>query len=190
MSALTKKIVSKFVLLYGEEIIEAITDTGLFFPAVVGQLSVEGSDSKDASQLSDLALYYNNFGGIKGNASNGVLLDTTEVVRGQRIKTKDYFRKFDDFGDFIQYYVSNLRSPRYVQAGVFSASSPQEQISRMVQAGYSTQSPKSYLAGGVGDRIKATQEIFQFGQIWSNGSGDKSGSPINDTIWGMDITKL
>lgn len=187
MSALTDRIVKGFVEAYGEELIPAITNTGLFFPAVVGQLSVEGSDSKDASKLSGLAQNYNNFGGIKGNASNGVLLDTTEVVNGVRVKTKDYFRKFDHFADFIDYYVRNLQTPRYINAGVFTAKTPQEQITRMVQAGYSTMTPKQYLAGGVNDRIKATQNQYPFAQIWEDAAQKETPEVLTKDFWGLDL---
>ena len=139
---------------------DGIVDTGLFFPAVVAQLSVESENG-----TSDLAADYNNYGGIKGDASNGVLLDTTEG--NSRTASKAYFRKFDSFPDFMSYYVDNLRQPRYIDAGVFQATSPEDQITKMVQAGYSTMTPKSYLASGVQDRINATRDLMPFGLIVS-----------------------
>jgi flagellum-specific peptidoglycan hydrolase FlgJ len=155
-SAYTKGLIQTFVAQYGKDIVTAITDTNLFFPTVVAQLSVESGNG-----TSKLATNDNNFGGIKGDASNGVAYDTTEVIGGVSKTVKQYFRKFDDFPAFMQYYVSNLQSQNYVDAGVFAATSPEDQITAMVNGGYSTMSPSAYLASGVKDRIDACRDTFQ-----------------------------
>ena len=160
-SAYTKNLIKTFLQQHYQDIKNGIVDTGLFFPAVVAQLSVESENG-----TSDLAALYNNYGGIKGDSSNGVLLDTTEG--NKRTPQKAWFRKFDNFSDFMDYYVSNLKQPRYIDAGVFDATSPEDQITKMVQAGYSTMSPKAYLASGVQDRINATRDLMPFGLIVSN----------------------
>lgn len=154
-STYTKSLIKTFVSQYGTDIVNAITDTGLFFPAVVGQLSVESTNG-----TSGLATDLFNFGGIKGTSSNGVAYDTSEFVDGSNRKVKQYFRKFENFPAFMEYYVSNLKSPNYIDAGVFSATSPEQQIIAMVDGGYSTRSANDYMAGGVQDRINACRDVF------------------------------
>ncbi len=167
-SAYTKSLIKTFLQEHGEDIIDAITDTGLFFPAVVGQLSVESQNGD-----SGLAQNANNYGGVKGNASNGVLMDTTEVVNGRQVRTKAYFKRYDNFKEFMADYVENLQTDRYIDGGVFDAESPEDQITRMVESGYSTQTPKAYLSGGVKDRINATRDLFpELGKISSTANAE------------------
>ncbi len=160
-SAYTKSLIKTFLQQHSDDIMTAIADTGLFFPAVVGQLSVES-----ANGTSDLAAQFNNYGGIKGNADNGVRMDTTETNR--ETPTVAYFKTYDDFPEFMRDYVGNLKQPRYINGGVFEATSPEDQITRMVKSGYSTKTPKAYLSGGVQDRINATRELLPFGRITSS----------------------
>lgn len=164
-SAYTTNLIKTFLQQHYQDIKNAIIDSGLFFPAVVAQLSVESENG-----TSDLATDYNNYGGIKGDEDNGVLLDTTEG--NSRTAKKAYFRKFDSFSDFMSYYVDNLKQPRYINAGVFQATSPEDQITKMVQGGYSTMTPKAYLASGIQDRINATRDLMPFGLIVSNSNPD------------------
>ena len=158
-SAYTTSLIKTFLQQHFNDIITAIADTGLYFPSTVAQLSVESENGQ-----SDLSQEYNNYGGIKGDASNGVLLDTTETNKGT--PTTAYFRTFPDFKGFMDYYVSNfVNNPRYIQGGVFKATSPEDQITKMVSAGYSTMTPKAYLANGIQDRINATRSLFPFGLV-------------------------
>lgn len=166
-SAYTASLIKSFVALHGADIVNSINNTGLFFPAVVGQLSVES-----ANGTSSLAQNYNNYGGIKGDAQNGVALSTTEG--NNKTASVAYFKKYDSFAEFMIDYVSNLQSDKYVNAGVFTATSPEDQITKMVEAGYSTMTPSAYLAGGVQDRIDATRDIFQLGTISSTSVADNS----------------
>ncbi len=182
-SEYTKSLIKTFVTLYGEDIVRGINNTGLFFPAVVGQLSVES-----ANGTSYLAQQLNNFGGMKGNSSNGVLLDTNET--NLRTPTQAYFKRYSNFKQFIADYVSNLQTSRYINAGVFDATTPEEQITRMVEAGYSTMSPSQYLAGGVKDRIRATQELYELGKISDQQVAEVSGVGYNETVFGMKLSDL
>lgn len=164
-SSYTKKRIIDFVTEHGEDIKNAIINTGLWFPAVVAQLTVE-SQFGDSSLASD----YNNYGGIKGsgNGANGgsITLDTTEG--NSRSAAVQRFATYRDFKSFMDSYMSTLRNPRYVNAGVFNSASPEEQIANMVKAGYSTMTPSAYLANGTGDRINAVRDIYGIGKIDSN----------------------
>jgi hypothetical protein len=157
-SAYTKQLIRSFVTQYGGDIVEAIANTGLFFPAVVAQLSVES-----ANGTSNLAVRANNFGGIKGNASNGIL--TTTLEYDSKIPTRVYFKKYNSFREFMSDYVNILQLPRYVSAGVYAALTPEDQIRRIVEGGYATATPDGYLDSGVADRIEATQDIYSIGKI-------------------------
>ncbi len=160
-SEYTKSLIKSFVTLYGADIVRAINNTGLYFPAVIALLSVES-----ANGTSDLAIRANNFGSIKGDSSNGIVMDTTEG--NSRTPSRAYFKRYDNFNQFISDFVNVLHEDRYVNAGVFSATSPEDQITSMVLGGYSTMTPKAYLAGGVKDRINATRDIFGLGLISNN----------------------
>ena len=161
-SAYTTSLIKTFLQQHFDDIITAIADTGLYFAAVVAQLSVES-----ANGTSDLAATYNNYGGIKGDSSNGVRMDTVET--NNRTPTQAYFKMYPNFKSFMDDYVANLTTnPRYINGGVFQATSPEDQISKMVTAGYSTLTPKAYLATGVQDRINATRSLFPFGTITSS----------------------
>jgi len=175
-SAYTTSLIKTFLQQHFNDIITAIADTGLYFAAVVAQLSVES-----ANGTSQLAAQYNNYGGIKGDSSNGVRMDTTET--NSRTPTVAYFKTYPNFKDFMDDYVANLTTnSRYVNAGVFQAASPEDQITRMVQAGYSTLTPKAYLATGIQDRINATRSLFPFGTITSSDVAKNITSQCNNTL--------
>ncbi len=191
-SAYTKQIIKSFVTQHGVDIVETIANTGLFFPAVVAQLSVESSNG-----TSNLAINANNYGGIKGTASNGIL--TTTLEYDDRIPTRVYFKKYNSFRDFMIDYVRILREPRYINAGVYAASTPEEQIRRMVEGGYATASPDGYLATGIKDRIEATQDIYGIGKIGnvSNAMADAGlivqkpyDAPTSGNLWDMLSSKI
>lgn len=191
-SAYTKQLIKSFVTQHGVDIVETIANTGLFFPAVVAQLSVESSNG-----TSNLAVRANNFGGIKGNASNGIL--TTTLEYDGKIPTRVYFKKYNSFRDFMIDYVRILREPRYINAGVYAASTPEEQIRRMVEGGYATATPDGYLDSGIADRIEATQDIYAIGKIGnvSNAMADAGlvvqkpyDAPTSGNIWDMLSSQL
>ena len=94
-SAYTTSLIQSFLAQHAQDIVSAISNTGLFFAAVVAQLSVES-----ANGTSQLAVKYNNYGGIKGTegASDSVRLQTTEG--NSRTQQTAWFKKFDSFADF------------------------------------------------------------------------------------------
>lgn len=159
--AATKAFIDK----YGIAIATAIKGTGLFFPAVVAQKALESGYGK-----SELAAKYNNFGGIKnfGSLPNAgkVMLDTTEIKNGQRVKVKQPFATYDNPTEAFQGYVKVLQDPKkkYISMGVFTAPSPEEQILRMVRAGYSTQTPTAYLRG-LQPILDAARDYSKLGRV-------------------------
>lgn len=161
----TYQNMKQFIDLYGRDIAEAIRGTGLFFSAVAAQKAMESGYGQ-----SELAKKYNNFGGIKNFGSlegaGKVLLDTTEIRKGKKVKTKQPFATYKNPRQAFQSYVGVLKDPtkKYVEMGVFNAPTPEEQIIRMVKAGYSTNSPKAYL-NLVQSRIDAARDYSKLGKI-------------------------
>lgn len=131
-----------FVSKYGEGIARAIKGTNLFFPAVVAQSITESGYGRNIPKNS------NNFAGIKYNPnihSGYVLADTTEYVGGRKVKTKAKFAKFTDVADGFKAHVNVLMADRYANARNL-AKSPEEQITMIAKAGYTTTPSAKYLA--------------------------------------------
>jgi lysozyme len=161
----TYQNMKQFIDRYGRDIAEAIRGTGLFFSAVAAQKAMES----DYGQ-SELARKYNNFGGVKNFGSlpgaGKVILDTTEVVKGKRVAKKQPFATYPNPRQAFQSYVRVLQDPtkKYIQSGVFTAATPEDQIMRMVRAGYSTMTPQAYLRL-VQSRISAARDYSKLGKI-------------------------
>jgi flagellum-specific peptidoglycan hydrolase FlgJ len=117
-STLTKNRTKLFIRKYGKDIATAIAGTGLYFSAVVGQKCGES-----AYGTSDLAVKYNNFGGIRGatRESSGV------TSRGWAIFPTP-LACFKSYARFI------TQKPQYQKA--LRATSPEQQILELVKAGY------------------------------------------------------
>lgn len=164
-SPYTRAMIKAFVNQYGETIIDKITNTGIFFPMVVAQLSAEGGvklQSDGTLTASTLATRYNNWGGIKDFSGNGVNMDTTEKIGGSIRAVKQPFMQFADFGAFMNRYVDlllNGNGGKYRPA--LKANSPEQQVKLLVAAGYSTLSPNEYYKT-VKDRINACMDEFPF----------------------------
>lgn len=129
-----------FVSKYGNDLAAAIKGSNLYFSAVAAQKIAESAYGK-----SELTKLHNNFGGVKALANYPkVAMDTVEVVKGKRVPTKDYFAKFPSPKEAFASYVRLLKgNPRYSK--VFTAPTPEDQIKELAKAGYTTESPSSYL---------------------------------------------
>jgi len=112
--------VKAFVTKYGDSIVDAISDTGIFFQVAVAQLSFEtawGTTSVNPSAYVNLIT----------NGSNGI----------------------------------------YRASGAINATTPEEQIQRLLSMGYSTFIPMADYLKDMEQRIAATRELYQFGRISS-----------------------
>lgn len=154
-----------FIDVYGKDIADAIRGTGLFFSAVAAQKALESGYGD-----SELAKKYNNFGGVKNfgglEGAGRVLLDTTEYVKGKKIVKKQPFATYKTPRIAFDSYVRVLKDPskKYTQMGVFTAKTPEDQILRMVRAGYSTAPPEKYL-NSVRGMIAAARDYSKLGKI-------------------------
>jgi flagellum-specific peptidoglycan hydrolase FlgJ len=174
-SLATRNATRNFLKTYGEGIAKAVTDTNLFFPAIVAQKALESGWGR-----SGLAKEANNFGGIKYAPSLAgvigyVTKDTTEYKKGCRCKTVDCdeckyfvkanFSKFKDVESGIRATIRVLMGDRYKDARE-KAKTPQEQILMIARAGYTTTPPQKYL-DSLNGIIEATQDATGLGRIIS-----------------------
>lgn len=154
--------VKDFVNTYGSGIAKSIANTGLYFPAVIGQAAYESGYGERIPKDSF------NFGGIKYNPNlSGVIgyveADTTEYVGGKKIKTKQKFAKFKDAQSGFLSHVQILMADRYKNARL-NAKSPEEQILMIAKSGYTTTPPQKYLDSMKGI-IEATRDYSKLGRI-------------------------
>ncbi len=127
----------EYIQHFKKSVISVTKGTGLFPSVMMAQAILESSDGN-----SELAKKYNNHFGIKADSSwrgDVINMNTGEYLQGQYVTIKDGFRVYenpkDSFDDRVTFLQEN---PRYEKAGVFSASTPKEQIQALQNAGYST----------------------------------------------------
>jgi len=133
-----------YIAKYSQDMVDASYNTGLYPSVMMAQGILESNNGQ-----SQLASLYNNHFGIKCQCTicpcyltgQNVSLPTTEEVNGQTQHINASFRtyptSFDGFVDRINFLKNNSR---YANAGVFSASTPQEQTQALLNAGYATES--------------------------------------------------
>jgi flagellum-specific peptidoglycan hydrolase FlgJ len=171
-----KEKTKNFIKLYGKGVANAIANTGLFFPAVVGQSAFESGYGERIPEGS------NNFGGIKYNPNlKGVVgyvtSDTLEYIKGKPVRVKQNFAKFKDVESGFKAHIEVLLKDRYKNARL-NAKTPEEQIMMIVQSGYSTTPPQKYLSSMKGI-IEATRDLTGLGRISKNVSTTSSNSNQN-----------
>lgn len=126
-----------YIALYKDLAVKTTAGTGLFPSVMLAQAIVESDNGNSV-----LASKYNNHFGIKADSSwtgKTVDLNTTENVNGSPVSVVGTFRVYDSpeasYADRIAFLQNN---PRYAAAGVFTASTPLEQLQRLQSAGYAT----------------------------------------------------
>lgn len=82
----------------------------------------------------------NNFFGIKATqGEKGSMVNTHEVINGQRVSMPDRFKDYESLEEGIADRVNfTQRNPRYRKAGYFEATSPAEAALSLQKAGYAT----------------------------------------------------
>jgi flagellum-specific peptidoglycan hydrolase FlgJ len=162
-SLLVKNKTKWFVDTYGAGIAKAIKGTGLFFPTVVAMKALESGWGESQLSKED-----NNFGGIKcSNSIDGVIgcvtRDTTEYVKGKKVRLKQSFSKFRDVESGMKATLQVLNKDLYKDARE-KATSAKDQVLRIARAGYTTTPPDKYLKlmSGI---IEATQDYTGLGRI-------------------------
>jgi len=127
----------EYIKTFSDVAIKAAKGTGLFPSLFLAQAILESANGKSL-----LASKYNNHFGIK--ASKGwtgkvIGINTREVINGQDVYVKANFRWYDNpldsFSDRAKFLLQN---PRYKNAGVFTAKTPEQQAEALQKAGYAT----------------------------------------------------
>lgn len=161
-SSVVERKIREFIRMYGEGIAIAINNTGLFFPAIVGQSAWESGYGSRIPPNS------NNFAGIKYNPNlrgviGYVVADTTEYVNGVKISVPKKFSKFADVASGFRAHIDVLMGDRYKNARL-TAKSPEEQILMIAKAGYTTTPAQMYL-NKMKSLIEAARDVSQLGRI-------------------------
>jgi flagellar protein FlgJ len=143
------------------------TGSGIFPEVVISAAILESSGKINGVYYpgqSLLAQRANNFFGIKNSAAwkgPTITLNTGEVYNGIRVTVPGTFRKYttarDSFADYIKFLQDN---PRYKNAGVFAAKTPQEQTAALQRAGYATDPNYSSLLNSI---MKGIQKFIPTG---------------------------
>jgi flagellum-specific peptidoglycan hydrolase FlgJ len=134
MSA-TKDYISKHI----NDVMIAVEGSKIFPEVAIIQSAIESGWGKSL-----LARKYNNYFGIKSTRDwkgKSITLKTEEEYNGKLTFVDGTFRAYDSFQDSVKDYVKFLKeNPRYTKGGVFTATSPEEQVRRLQSSGYSTTS--------------------------------------------------
>lgn len=150
-----------FLFKFGNAFAEAIKGTNLFFAGVVAQSISESGYGK-----SNLAKNANNFAGVKyipSLHSDFYSTQTKEVVKGKTVTITAKFAKFPTALDGVKNHIETLMKPRYEKARL-TAKNPEEQIKMIVQAGYATLNPTTYVNILKGN-IKRIQNKIPIGKV-------------------------
>jgi len=121
------------------DVMIAVEGSKIFPEVAIIQSAIESGWGKSL-----LAKKYNNYFGIKSTRDwkgKNITLKTQEEYDGVLSLVNGTFRVYDSFQDSVKDYVKFLKeNPRYTKGGVFSATTPEEQVRRLQSSGYSTTS--------------------------------------------------
>ncbi len=133
-----------FIDQYSQSAVDACAGTGLFPSVMIAQALLESRFGKSL-----LASQYHNFFGIKADSG----------WKGEKVYLKNgkgdpnaysYYRVYANAEDSFRDRVNFLQvQPRYAKHGVFEATTPQEQIQAMKNAGYAEAA--NYVAAIMGE---------------------------------------
>lgn len=136
-------------------------NTGIFPETLLAQAIIESSSEVQGGfypAQSVLAKRANNFFGIKADPSwkgKKITLVTKEYRNGYPINVEADFRFYNDPSESFKDYVNFLNvNPRYRKAGVFDATTPEQQAEKLAGAGYATDPSYSTLLKGVIASVK------------------------------------
>lgn len=148
------KKTAAFIDKYGEGIAEAIKDTGIFFPTVVGMKCLESGYGEKIPANS------NNFGGVKFTEA---MLGTVGVV-GYVVASGVKWVKYDSIQSGFNAWAKFMKADRYKDARLL-AKDPYEQVKMIAKAGYAgaqfKTNPQGYL-----DKCKAmVQAAYDYSKL-------------------------
>ena len=132
-------VTTDYIAQYQQDVADSTSGTGLFPSVMMAQAILESNNGKSL-----LASKYNNHFGIKKSGlwlGGSVNLPTTEEVNGTEINTTADFRTYNTaFDGFVDRNNFLKQNSRYANAGVFAATTPEQQAQSLLDAGYATES--------------------------------------------------
>jgi len=156
-----------FVDKYGEAFINAIKGNGLFLSGIMAQSILESGYGRNLPTDKKTGALSNNFAGIKYNPKVHdafVVIDTNEFINGKKVLVKDVkFAKFTNPTEGIKQHFQVLLADRYKKART-NAKSPEEQVKMIIEAGYATANPTTYVNLLKGN-IARIRKLLPFGKI-------------------------
>lgn len=146
----------EFIKAYYSIAKQLTTGTGIFPEVMLAQAILESSGKVNNTWLvgqSLLSRNANNYFGIKASTKwkgKTITLKTGEYLNGKPVTVTGVFRKYDSIQDSFKDYIDFLKTnPRYTKAGVFAASSPEQQTKALQAAGYATDPKYSDLLNSI-----------------------------------------
>lgn len=154
---------AEWVKSYADDARQATAGSGIFPELLLSQAIIEssgkGPDGNFYPGMSQLSRNAFNYFGIKANGNwrgPTYSISTREYVNGQYITVYAKFRKYNSVRDSFADYVKFLKvNPRYTSAGVFTATTPEQQAERVAAAGYATSPTYASLVKSVIKSVKS-----------------------------------
>jgi N-acetylmuramoyl-L-alanine amidase len=143
-----------FVGKYKNDLVSALSGSGIYFAVAVGQKCTESGFG-----TSDLATKYNNFGGIM---NFGSLPNAGTVTLGGK-----HYATFATPKDCFIEYVNILKDPtkKYISKGLLNASTPQGQLLAIANGGYCEAPPPGQYYTQVVKMVDKCLGIYSIGKI-------------------------
>lgn len=141
-----------FVSTYGADLQQALTGSGIYFAVAVAQKCQESGYG-----TSDLAVKYNNFGGIYNFGHLAGAIGTT---------TKKFAIFQSPYHCFAS-YVKILLDPtkKYIQQGLLTATTPQEQLKAIALGGYCEDPPGMAYYSQILPNLKRVMLLYNIGKL-------------------------
>ena len=159
----------EFVIKYGGFVSKAVKGTGIFQGTVLTQAILESqgkmSDGNWRVGGSKLSREANNYFGIKCHSWKGKRynIDTGEETKDgtKYIEKNACFRKYNSVEDSILDYIKFIQvNPRYTEAGVFEATTVEEQFEALKRGGYATSTKYVEVLKGVYNGIRDVADKY------------------------------
>lgn len=127
---------SEFIAKYKKDVVDSVCGTGIFPSVKMAQMIIESGDSYgNAGQGITFVKANNAFGIKKGVGWTGAVATFSTPKDGKPVSV---FRVYPSIKDSIIDHTRFLQvNSRYKTAGVFTAKTPEEQLSALQKAGYS-----------------------------------------------------
>ena len=122
--------IQAFVDKYGQDLLTALKGSQFYFPVIVAQMCLESGYG-----TTNVAKMYNNFSGIR-NLSGHVPLSIGASPDSNK------YAIYATPADYFKSHIAVVSAARYRAAGVFTATTPEEQLLAIANGGYCEDPPR------------------------------------------------